>query len=347
VCNVIWKVSQPGATPVAVAGNGIAGYSGDGGPATSASLNQPRGVAVDPYGNLFIADYANNVIRKVTGNVITTIAGDGFPGLSGDGGPALNASFTGPWGIAVGPGGVIYVGDQTDNNDPNTRIRQLTPPGSQIISPTPGSVLPVDVTFSWTSTPAATSYQLDVSDRLGAIGQGDIFTGQTSATSLAVSNLPCDGRTIYVQLATQINGTWQQVGPYVYTACRMVTLTASPSSLSHGGGSVTLTVIVENFSPAVEAVQLKVTESLYPQLPICHWNFGTGSYTCTFPPPTVIDMTSLTLIPGVPQTLPSFIVPIAGLPANYQYGRTFVFAATVTSSTGAVLGSATVNVTQN
>ena len=82
-----------------VAGNGTAGYSGDGGPATSAELNSPAGVALDSSGNIYIADTSNSRIRKVTVStgVITTLAGDGTAGYSGDGGSATSAELYFPF----------------------------------------------------------------------------------------------------------------------------------------------------------------------------------------------------------------------------------------------------------
>src|SRR5580658_9227434 len=71
------------------AGNGSTGFAGDGGPATSAALNYPKGVALDTAGNLYIADIDNSRVRKVTAaGIISTVAGNGFFGYSGDGGPA-------------------------------------------------------------------------------------------------------------------------------------------------------------------------------------------------------------------------------------------------------------------
>jgi sugar lactone lactonase YvrE len=108
-----------------VAGNGAAGFSGDGDPATSAQLYGPTGVAVDAAGNLYIADSSNNRIRKVTpGGVITTVAGNGSAGFSGDGGPATSAQLAHPNDIAVDTAGNLFIVD-TNNN----RIRKVTPGG--------------------------------------------------------------------------------------------------------------------------------------------------------------------------------------------------------------------------
>ena len=118
--NVIRKV-DPNGIITTIAGNGSPGYSGDGGPATNASLNYPEGVALDLSGNLFIADWANNVIRKVDGNnVISTVAGNGSPGYSGDGGPATNASISGAYSVTVGTSGQLYSSDTS-----NQRIREV------------------------------------------------------------------------------------------------------------------------------------------------------------------------------------------------------------------------------
>ena len=94
------------------AGNGTKGYSGDGGPATNASLNNPIGVAFDASGNLFIADNGNCVIRKVdTNGVITTFAGNGTFDHSGDGGPATNASLYNTHGVAVDTAGNLFLSE--------------------------------------------------------------------------------------------------------------------------------------------------------------------------------------------------------------------------------------------
>ncbi len=117
----IRKVSATG-TITTVAGDGSYTFWGDGGPATSASLNDPRGVAVDASGNLFIADTQNNRIRKVSANgIITTVAGNGTSGFSGDNGLATSAALSGPVGLAVDASGNLFIADQYNN-----RIRKVT-----------------------------------------------------------------------------------------------------------------------------------------------------------------------------------------------------------------------------
>jgi uncharacterized protein (TIGR03437 family) len=117
------RVVNPSGIISTVAGTGVAGFSGDEGPATAARINTPRGVVVDDNGNIFIADTGNQRIRQVTPDgLIHTIAGQDSPGFSGDGGPAAAAQINTPGGLFLDGAGDLYFAD-TGNN----RIRRLLP----------------------------------------------------------------------------------------------------------------------------------------------------------------------------------------------------------------------------
>jgi hypothetical protein len=115
---VVRRVDAVTGTITTVAGNGAAGFSGDGGPAPSAQLSQPEAVALDAAGNLYIADSGNSAIREVAAatGVITTVAGTGGQqGYSGDGGLATAARLSWPSGVAVDTQGNLYIADYENN----------------------------------------------------------------------------------------------------------------------------------------------------------------------------------------------------------------------------------------
>ena len=108
-----------------VAGTGVAGFSGDGGPATAAEFRSPTGVAVAPDGSVLIADTTNRRVRRVAPDgVISTVAGTGANGSGGDGGPATAAPIAAPSGVAVAPDWSVLIAD-TGNN----QVRRVTPDG--------------------------------------------------------------------------------------------------------------------------------------------------------------------------------------------------------------------------
>ncbi len=120
----IRKVS-PGGIITTIAGIGVNGFGGDGGPATAAALNNITNVAVDASGNIYIADENNQRIRKIDNSgIISTIAGDGNMGFSGDGGPATAAQLNIPIDVAADAGGNIFFIDQA-----NLRIRKIATSG--------------------------------------------------------------------------------------------------------------------------------------------------------------------------------------------------------------------------
>jgi hypothetical protein len=117
----------------AFAGTASYGYSGDGGPATSAKLGVPTGLAVDAAHDVYIADSANTVVRKVnSAGTISTFAGTGKFGFSGDGGPATNAKLSAPTGLAVDQTGDVFIADTLNN-----RLREVN--GSGIITTIAGT----------------------------------------------------------------------------------------------------------------------------------------------------------------------------------------------------------------
>jgi len=135
-----------------VAGTNSFGFSGDGGAATNAKLFSPYGVAVDAYGNLFIADLGNNRIREVkTNGIISTVVGTNSAGFSGDGGAATNASLHTPYGVAVDAYGNLFIADAA-----NARIRKVT---------IQGPILPV---VNVTATNAG-NYQVIVTGAYGSV----------------------------------------------------------------------------------------------------------------------------------------------------------------------------------
>ena len=117
--HVVMRVEASGVVTV-IAGNGVSGFSGDGGEAVRASLNRPEGIVYDAAGNLYIADFSNRRVRRVSpSGIITTYAGRGTSAFSGDGGAATAAGMT-PLRLAMDAAGALYLTD-TDGR----RVRKV------------------------------------------------------------------------------------------------------------------------------------------------------------------------------------------------------------------------------
>jgi hypothetical protein len=148
-----------------VAGNGQQGFSGDGGPAVNAMLNYPTGIAIDPAGNLYIADADNKRVRKVTpSGLISTVAGNGQYGAGGDGGPALNASLSDLTAIAIDGAGNLYIADMSSQ-----RVRKVTSDG------TISTVVGIGLKGSAGDGGPALSAQLDRPWSIALDGAGNLY----------------------------------------------------------------------------------------------------------------------------------------------------------------------------
>ncbi|MBM3812904.1 MAG: hypothetical protein FJW20_14870 [Acidimicrobiia bacterium] len=221
----------PDGTISTIAGAGLAGFSGDGGPAIRATLRSPRGIALDAAGNLYIADQNNHRVRWVTpaGN-ITTIAGDGRANFSGDGGPAASASLNLPVDVAVDADGSIYI---SDSNNDRIRVVTNTAPFFQ--------VAPGTLSFSARSSGAAPPEQ---SLQLAASAAGLPF-------SVTVENAP-----------------WLRVTPDNGLMPATLQVSADPSRQPAGSYFGTITVNAPGAAPAMRqiSVSFRVDAALPPQL---------------------------------------------------------------------------------
>jgi uncharacterized protein (TIGR03437 family) len=132
--NSVFRLSNGAITRVA--GNGTPGYSGDGGPALAAQLNNPQGLAIDSAGDVYIADMQNDVVRYVAAatGLISTIVGNGTPGMNGDYGPPLQAQLDLPTAVVLDASGNLYICDSANNT-----IREVA---NGVITPYLGDYIP-------------------------------------------------------------------------------------------------------------------------------------------------------------------------------------------------------------
>ncbi|HYV36642.1 MAG TPA: NHL repeat-containing protein, partial [Gemmataceae bacterium] len=152
------KVDHSTGEITTIAGNGTAGFGGDNGPATGASLNYPVAIALDATGHLYISDYSNHRIRRVdlSTGIIATVAGNGTGSFSGDGGQATAASLSTPTGITVDLRGNLYFADYL-----NFRIRQVNL-STGVISTVAGNGIQGNSGDAGPATLASLSYSWDV-----------------------------------------------------------------------------------------------------------------------------------------------------------------------------------------
>jgi len=233
--NRIRKIAANG-TITTVAGTGLPGYSGDGGPALAAQLNLPTGIALDSAGNLYIADKGNGVVRRVTsGGLMTTIAGNGTSvPSSGDGGPAIAAQLD-PWSVAVDAAGNVYVTDSF-----NDRVRVLTPVA---INPASISKVSGDGQSGIVGTTLAEQLVLKVTDAGGTPVPGVTVTFTVT---------PADAVTLSPSPAISLNDGTISLTVTLGNTPGPVTIQALASGVTGTGVSFSATVLPNN-SPTVPA----------------------------------------------------------------------------------------------
>ena len=166
VNHAVRKVATSGVITT-LAGNGTPGSGGDSGPAASATLNSPQGIAVDASGNVYVADTVNAKVRKISNGTITTVAGNGTPGYAGDGGAAASAQLNTPVGLAIDKAGNLYIADLGNNV-----VRKVTAGGT--ISTFAGTTQG----YSGNGGPAQAA-QLSGPQGVAVDSQGNVFIADT------------------------------------------------------------------------------------------------------------------------------------------------------------------------
>jgi uncharacterized protein (TIGR03437 family) len=223
----ILKVAPAGSITrtTTVAGTGVNGYTGDGGPATSAQLSSPAGVAADAAGNVYIADTNNQRIRMVSAatGIITTVAGTGRSGYAGDGGASASAQLSFPRGILLDASGNIYISDAQNNV-----IRLLTP-----APPSIGGVVTASGFGGFRSIAPGTWIEIYGSnlavDSRGWTGTD--FTGVNAPTSLDGTKVTVGGQPAFIGYISpgQVNAL---VPSNVATGQQQITVTAATGTSS-------------------------------------------------------------------------------------------------------------------
>jgi Fe-S cluster biogenesis protein NfuA len=251
------KVS-PSGTITRIAGTGVfcasAPSCGDGGPATSAQLNFPGGIAVDQAGNLLIADGGDHEVRKVlTSATITRVAGSGkqcsAPAACGDGSAATSAQLNGPDGVAVAANGTLYIADSGDNE-----VRRVSAAGK--ISSVAGTGAECAVPSSCGDGGPATSAQLNYPEAVTLDSSGDLYIADTydaevrfvPGGSTATLSAPT-GRIAVAAVAASVSSAAVTIR-YALSAPAAMTLSvgagATTTVAAHAAGRPGLDVLVWN-----------------------------------------------------------------------------------------------------
>jgi sugar lactone lactonase YvrE len=256
--NHIRKVNTSGIIST-IAGTGVAGYTGDGGPATLATMRLPNDVTVDAFGNVFFVDFLNNAIRKIDpSGIITTYAGTGVAGYSGDGGPATAAQMKGPGGVLTDAAGNLYIG-VADNH----AVRVVNTSG--IINTIAGTGSPG---FSGDGGAPAMA-MLNRPNKVALDPMGNVYVGDMNnnrvrkimclppPSAISGASALCLGSTTTLS-DTAAGGTWTSAA----TAIAPVSAAGIVSGIA--AGSSTISYTIDNGCGAIMSVSLSVMVDTTP-----------------------------------------------------------------------------------
>ncbi len=314
-----------------IAGTGTSSYSGDGGAATAAYLNNPRGVVVDASGNVYISDQNNSRVRKIdTSGVITTLAGTGTSGHTGDGGPATAAQIEKPAGLAIDGNGDLLMGDTNDGV-----IRKISISGTSTTSGTLSGASSVCVSANTTLTSSGTSGGAwsSSSTSIATVSSSGVVTG-VSAGSATIS-YSVSGASSVATMSMTVNplpnaGTISGLS----TLCTSTTTTLTSSG--SGGGSWTSSSTARatvNASGVVTGVTAGAVTISYSVTNGCGTDVATNAMTINASPVagTISGATNVCVAANTTLTT-------SGSGGSWSSSATGT--ATVNSSTGSVFGVA-------
>ncbi len=286
----IRKVDAATGIVTTIAGNGVVGYSGDGGPAISAMINRPAGICLDKCGNLYFSMEDSNCVRRIDANtgIITTIAGNGIAGFSGDSGLAVNAKLYAPVGVVIDSAGNLFIGDNGNN-----RVRKVTifNPFIHIIAtpndticvdssvtiqatlagggPTPsfqwfvnGTAIPGVTSGSYTYTPAngdsisciLTSSSPCVGNPVAVSNTIHIVT-DSSCLPERLSNVITRHTAVYPSPANDVLNVDNLTAPATYRLLNMLGTTMQQGPLKEGSNSIS----IRSLSPGIYMLELTAT----------------------------------------------------------------------------------------
>ena len=283
-----------------VAGNGTSGFSGDGGPATLASLASPGHLDIDSHGNLYVVDSGNHRVRAVTpAGTIVTVAGAGTPGYSGDGGPAVVAELRTPFGIARNGDDDIFVADSGNN-----RIRRIGSASVEAPNPIPEpSGYASDGCASGTTLAASTYPNVHV--RVGTIAPDPSTRWVCVRADAPLGGVATGGRFVVIGGGSSLPGV-----PTVDT--NVAACATSPGNLVPGPHPAVDVEVGDPSEPATYLPVLLDTYATTSQAWVCV-TVGAQQYRVVVPFTVGLTPPTVTFVPDVAGP---HITPVGTLPAT-------------------------------